>query len=113
MTSIADRLKNLRTLKGVSQDTAAEACNMSRVALARYETGARIPRAENTARLADYYGVTVDYILGREDQPDPAQEQEKSPGSLDDQIMKELEDCDTEQLREVLNFIRFRKQGVK
>ena len=67
MTSIAERLKNLRSTKGVNQDTAAEACDMSRVALARYETGARIPRAENAARLADYYGVTVDYLLSDEE----------------------------------------------
>lgn len=66
MTTIADRLKDLRSQKGVNQDMAAEACNMSRIALARYETGTRVPRAENAARLADYYGVSVDYLLGRE-----------------------------------------------
>ena len=109
MTSISDRLKLLRSQKGVNQDVVAEACNMSRIALARYETGARIPRSENAARLADYYGVTVDYILGREEAQSPAQE--KAPGTIDDQIMRELEGADVELLRETLNFIRFRKQG--
>ena len=109
MTNIADRLRELRSAKGVNQDTAAEACDMSRVALARYETGTRIPRAENAARLADYYGVSVDYLLGREDHPAPAPAQQKAPSTLDDQIMKELEGMTTEQCREVLNFIRFSK----
>lgn len=81
MHTIADRLKALRAQKGVNQDTAAEACNMSRIALARYETGTRIPRAENAARLADYYGVTVDYLLGREETP-PEPEQPKRPSSI-------------------------------
>lgn len=80
MTTIADRLKDLRSQKGVNQDQAAEACNMSRVALARYETGTRVPRAENAARLADYYGVSVDYLLGRDPAPAPVPAQEKAPG---------------------------------
>lgn len=63
---IALTLRELRDKKGVSQDIVSEACGMTRVTLARYETGARIPKAENIARLAAYYGVTSDYILGRD-----------------------------------------------
>ena len=70
---IALTLRELRDKKGVSQDIVSEACGMTRVTLARYETGARIPKAENIARLAAYYGVTSDYILGR-DQEEPAQD---------------------------------------
>ena len=69
--SIADRLRDLRSRKGVSQDEASEACGISRIALARYETGARSPRPEITVKLADYYGVTVDYLMGRDDIPAP------------------------------------------
>ena len=70
---IALTLRELRDKKGVSQDIVSEACGMTRVTLARYETGARIPKAENIARLAAYYGVTSDYILGRDqDEPAPA-----------------------------------------
>ena len=116
MTTIADRLKALRAQKGVNQDTVAEACNISRIALARYETGARVPRAENAARIADYYGVSVDYLLGREEQPTQTAEskpapKETPPSTLDEEIMKELKGMDAEQCREVLNFIRFRKHG--
>lgn len=106
MTSIAERLKNLRSTKGVNQDTAAEACDMSRVALARYETGARIPRAENAARLADYYGVTVDYLLGREDQPAPAPAQEKAPDDdLTARIMAKARIMNEEELKRLLRIM--------
>lgn len=78
METIADRLRALRAKKGVSQDVVAEACDLSRVALTRYESGARIPVAGNVAKLASYYGVTVDYLLGREEaQPAPEPEQPK------------------------------------
>lgn len=67
--SIDQRLFLLRKQKGVNQDTVAEACNISRVSLARYENGTRTPVIDIASRLADYYGVTVDYILGREEAP--------------------------------------------
>ena len=64
-TDIGKRLVGLRIIKGVSQDTVAEACNISRVALSRYENGTRMPRIEISSRLAEYYGVSVDYLLGK------------------------------------------------
>ena len=67
-TDIGKRLVGLRIIKGVSQDTVAEACNISRVALSRYENGTRMPRIEISSRLAEYYGVSVDYLLGRDEQ---------------------------------------------
>lgn len=107
MTTIADRLKDLRSQKGVNQDQAAEACNMSRVALARYETGTRVPRAENAARLADYYGVTVDYLLGRDDTPASIQAQEKAPADdpLTEQIMAKARLMNEEELRQLLRIM--------
>lgn len=109
--TIADRLRDLRAQKGVNQDIAAEACDMSRVALARYETGQRVPRAEYVSRLADYYGVTVDFLIGR-DEPAPI-EKTPPPSTIDTQIMQELEGVDADMAREVLNYIKFIKQSRK
>lgn len=67
-TDIGKRLVDLRTIKDVSQDAVAEACNISRVALSRYENGTRMPRIEITSRLAEYYGVSVDFLIGKEEQ---------------------------------------------
>ena len=107
---ISTRLRELRSLKGVSQDAAAEACEISRVGLARYETGQRVPVVKIASKLAEYYGVSVEYLLGKDSVE--AQAQEKAPtNSIDAQIMKELEGLEVDQLREVLNFIRFRKKG--
>ena len=79
--SIADRLRELRAERKLNQDEVAEACGISRIALARYETGARAPRSEYVARLADFYGVTVDYLMGRDtpEAPPPPPQQEKDP----------------------------------
>lgn len=106
--SISDRLRDLRTLKGVSQEEAAESCGMSRIALARYETGTRIPRAENAARLADYYGVTVDYLLGREDFP-IVTKIENAPADDRAEAKRLLEGMSDEQYQAALQYLKFLK----
>ena len=64
-------LRGLRARDGKTQEQVSEACGISKVALARYETGSRKPRIEIASRLAEYYGVSVDYILGRDEAPKP------------------------------------------
>lgn len=100
--TIADRLRDLRTLKSVNQDIAAEACGISRIALARYETGQRSPRIEIATRLADYYGVSVDYLLGG-DEPSPA------PHDTRAEAKRLLEGLSDEQYNAALQYIQFLK----
>lgn len=103
------RLRQLRLEKKLKQTEVAEMLSCSQGVYSRYESGEREPPFDIITRLADIYGVTVDYLLGREKPLISAQE--KAPRAIDEQIMKELEGMDAEQCREVLNFIRFRKQG--
>ena len=60
---IAKRLSELRKKKGVKQDEIAELLNVKRATVANYETGKRAPDYETIIKLADYYGVSCDYIL--------------------------------------------------
>lgn len=106
--SIGDRLRNLRVQKGVNQDQAAEACGMSRIALARYETGTRVPRAEMVSRLADYYGVSVDYLLGRDDVSEPA-ERKEAPDDERAEAKLLLEGMSDEQYQAALQYLKLLK----
>lgn len=67
-----DILKTLRKNKGYStmQDFCS-AANISFSTYQNYETGKRLPTAEILMKIADYYGVTTDYLLGREP-PEPS-----------------------------------------
>ncbi len=60
---IAKRLSELRKEKGVKQDEIAELLNVKRATVANYETGKRTPDYESIIKLADYYGVSCDYII--------------------------------------------------
>lgn len=104
--TIAERLRELRNIKGVNQDIAAEACDISRIALARYETGQRVPLAGITARLADYYGVSVDYLLGRAETSDPTQT-ETAPADERAEAKRILEGMSDDQYQAALQYLKF------
>ena len=59
---IAKRLRSLRVQSGKTQDAVAEACGISRLTLARYESGATEPKASALASFAQYYNVPIDYL---------------------------------------------------
>jgi transcriptional regulator with XRE-family HTH domain len=61
------RLKELRKERKILQRQVAEAINCSQAVYSRYESGEREPSKEILAALADFYGVSVDYLLGRDD----------------------------------------------
>lgn len=108
---ITSRLRELRERIGVNQDVVAEACEISRVALTRYENGQRVPRAQIAARLADYYGVTVDYLLGREEQSAPIKE--NTPADMRAEAKTLLESMDDETYQEALNYLIYLKSKQK
>ena len=60
---LKDKLAELRNKKGLSQIAAAEALNVSRQAISRWETGASAPSTENLIELSRLYGVSVDELV--------------------------------------------------
>lgn len=65
---LAERMKELRTEKGLSQANIAAEWNIGVATYCRYELGMREPAASLIVRMADYYGVSADYLLGRSDE---------------------------------------------
>lgn len=67
MDIIADRLKELRNEKELSQDELAKQTGLSRSAISAWESGTRVPAATTIIVLAKFFGVSSDYLLGLED----------------------------------------------
>lgn len=61
-----DQLIALRKAAGLSQYELARQLKIGRSALGNYEMGEREPDFETTTKLADYFGVSVDFLMGRE-----------------------------------------------
>ena len=58
-------IKLLRTERGITQKQAAEDLHISQALLSHYEKGIRECGLDFVVRVADYYGVSCDYLLGR------------------------------------------------
>lgn len=63
------RLKELRQSRGISQLKLALDLNMNQNSISRYESGAREADYKTLIRFADYFNVSLDYLLGRTDTP--------------------------------------------
>lgn len=61
-------LKDLREDNDLRQKDIAQILNVSQNTYSQYETGVIALTAEVLIKLADYYGVTVDYLLDRTDE---------------------------------------------
>ena len=60
------RLEELRKRKGVSKNILSELCGLHRDAVRRYENGEAEPKMESLCAIADYFGVSLDWLCGRE-----------------------------------------------
>jgi len=67
MSVFSERLVALRKNKGISQSAAAKEINVALRAYQNYEYGDAEPRLSTLVRIADFYGVTLDYLAGRTD----------------------------------------------
>ena len=63
------RLKEIRKMKKISQLKLAMDLNMNQNTISRYETGEREPGINELIKIADYFNVSVDYLLERTDNP--------------------------------------------
>ena len=63
------RLKELRKKKNISQLRLATELNTTQNTISRYETGEREPGIDELIKIADYFNVSVDYLIGRTENP--------------------------------------------
>ncbi|MCO7127764.1 helix-turn-helix domain-containing protein [Sporolactobacillus shoreicorticis] len=100
------RLKSLRDSRNLSQQELADRLQLNRSTYARYELNQTQPDLDTLKKIADFYDVSVDYIMERTDVRNP----EKQPEgrfffNLDDATEEDLED-----LEDMFEILKRRKQ---
>ena len=109
-----DRFEDLCKQKGVSKQRACIDCGLSRTAWNKWKAGA-IPNGDAVQSLADYFGVTTDYLLtGEEPKKAPTQEGERKVS--DDDIKFALwgtREIDDDVLDRVRQFAKFAQENEK
>lgn len=63
-----ERLKKLRKEKKLTQTELGSRINVTKVSISGYESGNRSPDTDTLQRLADFFEVSTDYLLGRTDE---------------------------------------------
>lgn len=112
------RLRDLRISSGATQQQMANFLGISRPAYSRYETGEREPDNESLKRLADFFKVSVDFLIDHTDVASPVDEK-MSPSHTEDDITfddfsyamyNETGELSEEEKQQLLDLARIMKQ---
>lgn len=114
------KLIELRKNKKWYQTDVAEKIGVARATYGAYEQGNRQPDFDTLERLADLYGVSVDYLLGRTDNPNDEQNEldyykNKIVTEFPDinLMFKDMESLSADDMKEVYEYIKFKKSQKK
>ena len=69
MSTFPGRLRRLRERQQLKRCVLSELCGLNRNTIKRYEMGTQKPSMDALISIADYFGVSIDYLLGRSDYP--------------------------------------------
>lgn len=107
---IGDTLKRLRTKKGLTSEELCSKIGIKGGSYRNYERNDRKPDYDTLVKLADFYGVTTDYLLGRPtaQPPTDALERlftEKSFSALEEELLRKYMELPHEARQAVVRFI--------
>ena len=111
-----DRLRELRTSRGLTQDDFAKATGLTRSAVSMYESGKREPNFEILEMIADFFNVDMNYLLGKNENstyylnPETARLAQELHDNPEYKAMFDAtRGLSPEAVKEVMNFIKFQK----
>lgn len=117
--SFATILRELRKSRDLSQGDLAKALSVHHTAVSQWETGRTMPDIDTITQVARYFNVSTDYLLGRDDDPNPSAPPPATK-DIDDirfalfgDVAEEITDEDMEDVRLVVELIKRRKQDKK
>ena len=110
-----DKFVTLCSAKGISPNGVCADLGLSTATATKWKKGA-IPRDTTLKKIADYFGVSVSYLLGVVDDPDPIafiDPSKKSPPIIEiiDEAMKDLSEEELEDLNKYIDFLRSKRRG--
>lgn len=107
------RLKELRKARRYKQTEIAEMLSCSQGVYSRYENEEREPPFDIIKKLADIYGVTVDYLMGRDETTTAISPIEKAPADdpLTEQIMAKAQKMSDKERLKLLKLIDLVVEG--
>lgn len=106
--NVADRIQNLRKIKGISQEQLAEAIGVSRQAVSKWESEQSTPDLDKIVLMSDFFEVTTDYLL-KGIEPTNEIEHMTVGDVLDNKI---LTDANGKRMKKILRYVLYVFIGV-
>lgn len=98
-------LKKLRTQKGLSQQEFASIIHSAQNTVSQWESGKRDADSKTIQEIADYFNVSVDYLLGRDTKPTLDEQLD----GVDFALYGEIHDLTDDEKKDILSYIKFKK----
>ncbi|MEH7122076.1 helix-turn-helix transcriptional regulator [Bacillus sp. JJ1773] len=110
---LGERIKKLRKERKITQEELGKKINVTKVSISGYENGIRNPDTDTLKKIADFFGVTTDYLLGRTDNPNEITSEEiyEDPDFM--YAMRSAQELSEESKQKVLDFIEMMKDVEK
>lgn len=113
ITMFYQRLLELCKSSETNISTVISELNLSSGNLSKWKAGG-MPKADTFAKLADYFHVSTDYLLGRTDDPRPVGEEEPTPvagDGPDPELWKLIQQIPESRMPEVERYLRFQAES--
>jgi transcriptional regulator with XRE-family HTH domain len=110
---IGKKIKELREIKKITQEELAKYLGVAPQTVYKYEKEINEPDLKTTSKIAEYFNVTTDYLLGRTDIPDMLNEPIQIAASMKDGL--DISDMDDDEKKFINDFVEMvrKKKGDK
>ena len=106
-----NRIKLLREEKKIRQDELAKVLSISPSAVGMYERDEREPNDEITLKLAEYFGVSTDYLLGKSDIRNPEEIKNIPHANAGGVDTTGLDEDDLKELQAQIDYMKWKKNN--
>lgn len=97
------RVKQLREERGLSQKALSTIMGVGQSTVAGWESTNKMPAYRVILKLADYFNVSLDYLLGRSDDPSPPKMSKEEMEYWEERANKEAKPVSNEEFHEMLS----------
>lgn len=108
---IGKKIKELREIKQITQEELAKYLGVAPQTVYKYEKEINEPDLKTTSKIAEYFNVTTDYLLGRTDIPDMLNEPIQIAASMKDGL--DISDMDDDEKKFINDFVKMVRNKKK
>lgn len=103
------RIRNLRENGRLTQLELSKQLNVSNTTLSQYESGQRIPSDDIKIKIAEFFNVSVDYLLGKTDTKTKAAQDGPPLSQEQKELLSIISDLPSDDIKKALEYVEFLK----